>query len=90
MVIGGWMYWDAEAHNWRLTPYPSIQVSSLEAFERESEPAVAKCRPCSEDSHGECEGAALCGCAMCRQIAPTVHDMEVDWDYRDREKSWPS
>jgi len=89
MQLFGWMYWDAELHNWRPIPIPTIQVSSLEAFERESDPALTKCRPCSEDSHAECEGPKLCGCSLCNQIAPLVHDLEVDWDWRDRAKTWP-
>jgi hypothetical protein len=89
VVIGGWMYWDAELHSWRIAK-PSIlpwQVI-VDAFERETDRFEVKCRPCDENAHAECEGADLCICALCRQIAPVVHDLEEDWDRRDREKQW--
>jgi hypothetical protein len=88
MVIAGWMYWDAELHNWR----PIVTTSrdtTLEAFEREPDPPTLKCRPCNENSHLECEGPDLCGCSMCRDIQPTVEDMSEIWDLYDKAKQWP-
>jgi hypothetical protein len=88
VIFGGWMEWDAEAHNWRI-PQTTVRDTNLEAFEREPETGMAKCRPCSEESHAECDGEG-CTCSLCFQIAPVVHECEVDWDWRDRERSWPS
>jgi len=84
------MYWDGELHSWRVVKVSILPWQVIvDAFERESDPATVKCRPCSENAHAECEGER-CPCSICRQIAPVVHDLEIDWDRRDREKSWPS
>jgi hypothetical protein len=85
------MYWDAELHSWRLVKVSILPWQVIvDAFEREPDGAGVdlKCRPCEENAHAECEGTALCSCALCRDIAPVVHDLEIDWDRRDIEKSW--
>jgi hypothetical protein len=90
MVIAGWMYWDAESSNWR----PIVTTSrdtSLEAFQREPESRFAICRPCSEVSHAECEGANVCKCP-CRDelsLEFLVHELEDDWNLSDKAKAWP-
>ena len=87
------MYWDPELHSWRLvgaasdtSPAPKEPWADLPT---DSDPPGNVCRPCTENAHGECEGPALCHCQLC-QIAPHIHDLEQDWDWRDREKSWPT
>jgi hypothetical protein len=89
MFIGGWMYWDAESQNWR--PRTAIITdASLEAFDRLPN-REAICRPCTESAHAECEGALLCKCP-CRDelsVEFLVHELEQDWEERDRDKQRP-
>lgn len=83
------MYWDPELHTWRLVKISVLPWQVIvDAFEREPDPPSGLCRPCSENGHAECEGASLCSCSLCRQIAPVVRELEWDWNLRDREATW--
>jgi hypothetical protein len=92
VLIAGWMYWDAEINQWR--PHSAVPVldTSLDAFAHEPESAGKVCRPCSEESHAECEGAHTCKCP-CRDelsLEFLVHELEEDWNWAERAKTWPN
>lgn len=80
----------------RILLFPDLAVDNPPANPKEPwsdlspepDPLGIICRPCSEQAHGECEGAERCRCQLC-QIAPLIHDLEIDWDNRDREQGWP-
>jgi hypothetical protein len=50
-----------------------------------------KCRPCSDvpPVHEECEGPDRCNCMLCRDLIPLIKELEEDWRWDERVKSWP-
>ena len=83
-MVVSW-YYSYEGFPMEPRPTPKDPWADISA---ESDPPGIICRPCSEKAHAECEGPALCHCQLC-QIAPFIHELEEDWDNRDREDSWP-
>ena len=84
----GWIDWQA----WRESQSGSSapKVTTLDAYSSQADPDGIICRPCQDTHHEECEGsAAKCRCQLCFELKGFIRQLEDDWDFDDKVRSWP-